>query len=441
MMILQILSIQKDSRKEEQQRKRKTNFDRFDEEGHLKEVTQNMPNIDSIVLSGCFSLTDDKLIPAFTSQVTSLTELNLSMCKKITDQSIVKISKSAINLQILDLGGCASISNKSLEFIHSNLHLLKHLNLRSCRNITDSGIAKLCGQVPSSLDIEGYPSQQAVNDNEDSGFPSLEFLGLQDCQKLTDDALKYVSLGLRRLKSINLSFCASFTEFGLKSLSTMATSLKEVNLRSCDNISDSALKYLSEGGVALHVLDVSFCDKVTDQGLEFISQGLPQIQALSLNSCGVSDVGILKLSQTLTELKTLNIGQCSRVTDKALNAIINNCPHLSSLDIYGCPSISSSVIERLVARNVSLSRDLWPDTSISPEEQPQTPQTVLSEIPTSTSNNNNHHHHHHHPCNMSSSTTTNMSSTMNAMSHQSLEQFWLHFNTHAFGMQLMGSHV
>lgn len=342
----------------------------------LKDVTQNMPNMETLVLSGCYNLSDDRLMPAFGCMMRDLTVLNLSMCKKITDLSVEQICHNVPRLQRLDLAGCSSLSNASLTLIQHHLKQLLHLNLRSCRNLTDDGIARLCGQPTSpQFIVNNYPNkgEEAAGHREEEeyevdveveeeGLTRLEFLGLQDCQKLTDDSLKHVSQGLPNLRSINLSFCASFTEFGLKHLSTMASSLKEINLRSCDNVSDIGLRYLSEGGVALHVLDISFCDKISDQGLEFVSQGLPQIQSLSLNSCSVSDKGIVKIAATLTELRTLNIGQCNEVTDKGLNAIIDNCPQLKDVDVYGCTGISTPTIDRLIQLNVNLSRELWPDT-------------------------------------------------------------------------------
>lgn len=417
----------------------------------MKDVTQSITNLDSLILSGCFNLTDEKLVNAFQTSLPCLLELNLSMCKKITDQSIFKICKSAQNLRHVDLAGCSCISNKCLEVIQHNLRSLKHLDLRSCRNVTDSGIAKLCGQIPSPAETDGYPSQQQTPVyDEDVGIPSLEFLGLQACEKLSDDALKYVSLGLRKLQCINLSFCPGFSELGLKYLSSMACSLKEINLRSCDNVCDTGLRYLSEGGVSLHVLDVSFCEKITDEGLGFLSQGQPQLQSLSLNNCRISDIGIMKSAQTLTELKVLNIGQCTRVTDKGINAIINNCPHLSSIDMYGCPSISSGVVDRLMSRNVVLSRDLWPET-LSPNEDHPT-QTLLTEsgnhVSVSIVNNSSNIT----PSSSSSSTTmttttTNnnsllsMSSFFNGMSQHNLEQFWIHHFNSTFGHHLLGSRV
>lgn len=437
-------------------------FSHFDQQvlslqKNLKEVTANMPgHLESLVLSGCYNLTDDKIAPAFSPgvDVSSLTSLNLSMCKKIGDHSIYKIctSSTAGSLISLDLGGCSSISDLSLVYIEKHLKRLKSLNLRSCRGIKDSGIAILSGvctttsklqptsprqqnQQPIPSPAEGSSSSTSSSNNEqpdqqskqqdkkpERGLISLEHLSLQDCS-ISDDALKYISVGLRNLKSINLSFpCTfttnspTFTEFGLKFLSAIS-SLREINLRSCDNVSDVGLRYLAEGGVVLHSLDISFCDKITDQGLEYLSRGLPEIQELSLNSCAITDEGLVKVAATMTELKTLNIGQCSRITDRGVNAIIDGCPQLSNLDIYGCPRITTPTIERLMSSNVQLSRDLFPDrglvtTSVQEEDEDNQPPSSLkiaggnwlfphpffsghlNPIPAHQNHLLNHHNHH-----------------------------------------------
>ena len=298
-----------------------------------------------------------------------------------------KIAQSLVNLEQLDLAGCANISNSSLAHIERGLRRLKWLNLRSCRNITDSGIARLCGQTPDEnklMEVGSIGEKQGESGGRWRGVQSLQFLSLQDCQKLTDDSLKYISAGLKNLTSINLSFCASLTEFGMKHLSTMVgDSLREINLRSCD-VTDLALRYLSEGGLTLHVLDISFCDRVRDDGLAYLSQGLPQLRSLSLNSIPCTDSGLVKLSQTLTDLNTLNVGQCFNITDRGIDAILNNCPHLSNLDIYGCSRISNQMIHRLEQLNLTLTRDLWQvgteSRTQSKQAQPQLQFTYLTNL-------------------------------------------------------------
>ncbi|KAL8583401.1 F-box/LRR-repeat protein 14 [Nucella lapillus] len=296
----------------------------------LRDVVVGIPNMVSLSLSGCYSITDNGLKQAFSEDHPTLTSLNLSLCKQVTDLSLGHISQHLKNLEIFELGGCSCITNTGVLIIALGLKQLKSLNLRSCRQVSDQGIAYLAGQG-----------------KEPSGNPNLEHLGLQDCQKLTDQALKHASEGLSHLKTVNLSFCGSVTDTGIKFLSRMPT-LEELNLRSCDNISDIGLGYLSEGVARLSALDVSFCDKVGDQGLRFLSQGLLSLRSLSLNACNISDEGIQNVVNELNELIMLNIGQCSKISDKSLTLIASKLRHLTTIDLYGCTQITTAGLEKIM---------------------------------------------------------------------------------------------
>uniref|UniRef100_A0A131YMG5 F-box and leucine-rich repeat protein 14 n=2 Tax=Rhipicephalus TaxID=426455 RepID=A0A131YMG5_RHIAP len=297
----------------------------------LRDVIQGVPNLESLNMIGCFNLTDAWLNHAFVQDVHSLSELNLSMCKQITDNSLGRIAQHLKGLERLDLGGCTDVTNTGLLLIAWGLHNLRSLNLRSCRGVSDPGISHLAGMTPTSA----------------IGTLRLESLCLQDCQKLTDDALRFISIGLQDLRSLNLSFCASVTDAGLKHAARMAR-LRELNLRSCDNISDLGLAYLAEGGSRISTLDVSFCDKVGDQGLLHASQGLFQLRSLSLNACPVSDDGIGRVARSLGDLQTLHLGQCGRVTDKGLSLIADHLKQLRCIDLYGCTKITTVGLEKLM---------------------------------------------------------------------------------------------
>ncbi|XP_076067616.1 F-box and leucine rich repeat protein partner of paired [Oratosquilla oratoria] len=310
----------------------------------LRDVVCGVPTLTSLNLSGCFNVTDEGLNTAFTTECPSLTHLNLSLCKQITDNSLGRLAQQLQNLEVLELGGCSFITNTGLLLIAWGLKRLKSLNLRSCCFVTNQGIAYLAGQNQESAE----------------GTAALEDLGLQDCQKLSDEALRHVSMGLHNLKSINLSFCASITDSGLKYLARMPN-LREINLRSCDNISDIGVAYLSEGGSRITALDVSFCDKIGDQALVHISQGLYTLRSLSCSACQVSDEGIHRIARTLHELHTLNIGQCVRITDKGLQLIAEHLTHLSCIDLYGCNRITTVGLERIMQlpRLCVLNLGLW----------------------------------------------------------------------------------
>ena len=310
----------------------------------LGEVMKGMPSLESLNLSGCYNVTDTGLTNALCQDFLPLLELNLSLCKQVTDASLSRITQYLKNLESLELGGCSNITNTGLLLIAWGLRRLKRLDLRSCWHVSDQGICHIAGLNPETA----------------QGNLALEYLSLQDCQRLSDEALRHVSVGLTKLKSINLSFCVAITDSGLKHLAKMP-SLKELNLRSCDNISDVGMAYLAEGGSRISSLDVSFCEKIGDQALVHISQGLFNIKSLSLSACQVSDEGVCKIAKTLHDLETLNIGQCSRITDKGLHNIADSMKHLKCIDLYGCTRITTDGLERIMKlpQLSSLNLGLW----------------------------------------------------------------------------------
>merc|ERR1711876_79338 len=141
---------------------------------------------------------------------------------------------------------------------------------------------------------------------------------------------------------INLSFCVSVTDTGLKSLSRVS-SLGELNLRSCDNVSDIGVGFLAEGCSGLDKLDVSFCDRVSDSSMAHIATGLAHLRSLSLSSCQITDAGVTRIAKDLESLETLNMGQCTRLTDKTVETITQ----IKSVDLYGCTKISTEGLKVL----------------------------------------------------------------------------------------------
>jgi hypothetical protein len=139
-------------------------------------------------------------------------------------------------------------------------------------------------------------------------------------------------------------------------------SLRELNLRSCDNISDIGMAYLAEGGSRISSLDVSFCDKIGDQALVHVSQGLFNRRSLSLSACQVSDEGICRIARTLHDLETLNIGQCSRISDKGLQTIVSS-PHTHThtyIYIYMYVYIHVLTLQILLVNIRTVGSNSWP---------------------------------------------------------------------------------
>lgn len=296
----------------------------------LRDVVVGVPDLESLNLSGCYNVTDTGLATAFSADLPRLRSLDLSLCKQITDASLGHIARHLKNLETLELGGCSNITDTGLLLVAWGLCKLKRLDLRSCWHVSDRGIGHLAG-----LDRDAA-----------AGTPALERLGLQDCQRLTDEALRHAAAGLPALASLNLSFCVSITDSGLKHVARMG-SLRELNLRACDNVTDAGLAHLAEGGSRISSLDVSFCDKIGDRALTHMSQGLFRLRSLSMSACRISDEGLDRVAKALPELESLHIGQCSRVSDRGLAHVTAGLTRLRSIDLYGCPRITADALQRL----------------------------------------------------------------------------------------------
>jgi F-box/leucine-rich repeat protein 14 len=330
----------------------------------LKDVIEGMPKLESLNLSGCYQVTDIALGHAFVQDVDTITVLNLSLCKSVSDSSILRITRHLKSIEVLDLGGCSQITTNSLIRIATGLPKLRHLNLRSCRQVADAGIGVLSGACqPVRIMSESSSALSVIaSEKDDTAFHGchvLESLNLQDCQKLTDQALNYVSSGFQKLSKLNLSFCDGITDSGLKYISKMK-SLRELNLRSCHNVSDLGIGFLTEGGSCLTSLDVSFCESIGDASLSHISQGLFHMRSLSLSATNISDDGIEKLVRTTVELTKLDLGQCSRLTDVAIFKIAERLKGLTFIDLYGCEvSAKGHDVLRQLPKLKTLNYNLW----------------------------------------------------------------------------------
>lgn len=148
----------------------------------LGDVLKGVPNLESLNLSGCYNVNDLALMKAFSQEYTTLTELNLSLCKQVSDISLSWIAKYLQNLEHLELSGCRNITNDGLLCIAWYLKKLKKLELRSCWQVCNDGIAYLAGihpHTPTSFLMEQLAG--IVDIDAAGGNFALEQLNLQDC--------------------------------------------------------------------------------------------------------------------------------------------------------------------------------------------------------------------------------------------------------------------
>jgi len=92
-----------------------------------------------------------------------------------------------------------------------------------------------------------------------------------------------------------------------------------------------------------HVLICSFDFRsggISDEGVTQIAQGCPMLEAINLSHCTeITDSSLTALSKC-TKLNTLEIRGCPRVSSSGLSEIATGCRLLSKLDIKKCFEIN-----------------------------------------------------------------------------------------------------
>jgi hypothetical protein len=215
----------------------------------------------------------------------------------MTDADLKHLADRFVHLKSLNLSGCKRITDQGLKHLQA-LTSLQSLNLYECNQMTDQGLAHL----------------QALT--------SLQSLNLSWCKQITDQGLVHLQ-ALTSLQSLGLSWCEKITDQGLKHLQALA-SLQSLDLSCCNQITDQGLKHL-QALVCLQSLNLSWCKQITDQGLAHL-QALISLQAVYLYACNqITDQGLAHL-QALSSLKINKYAMCEFLWFASLE--MGPLPHL-----------------------------------------------------------------------------------------------------------------
>ena len=295
---------------------------------NLELVTRVFRTLRSLDIGGCHYTSDETIQKAFASELSTVTDLDLSFCASITDLGLSNALVKCPALESLCLQGCTAI----------RLTDASKTALRGCSELHSLSLAG-CKQ----LSLQSFGGVFCKD-----SFSNLKHLDLRDCLRICDGCLRHISNYLHSLESLNLSFCISITDEGLVAIAKGLPRLRTLKLRSIDTISSCSIAQIASRCTSLCHLDIGFCEWVDDDCLEELASGLivDSLEELDLSCARVTDQGILKISEAMYQLKHLKIGQCLRLTDQSLAYVGQSLRNLVTIDFYGC-RFSGRAINRI----------------------------------------------------------------------------------------------
>ena len=107
------------------------------------------------------------------------------------------------------------------------------------------------------------------------------YLLLKKSKKITDHALKYISVGMKHLKYLHLVGLKNITDVGLEHISKECKQIYNLSIRDCYYITNATLRCISEELKGISKIDFIGCNRITDVGFGYISKKCMNLRNLS----------------------------------------------------------------------------------------------------------------------------------------------------------------
>ncbi|KAJ6798604.1 uncharacterized protein M6B38_275040 [Iris pallida] len=350
------------------------------------------PNIDSLDLSLCASLSDSSLLSAAPSFPPALRSIDLSRSVGISWKGLDAVVSSCPLIERVDLSHCVGFGDREAAAV-ANAGGLREVRLDKCLHVTDVGLAKVavgCARLErlgikwcmeiSDIGIEllvkkcpelklldvSYlkltnRSLQAI-----SSLEKLEDLCMTGCPCIDDEGLRFLKNGSSSLRSIDVSRCDNVTSSGLISVIDGHKYLQTINIGDCfPELAPSFLSKLSSLKMTLNTLKLDGF-QVSASCLQIIGLNCKQLVEISLSKCrGVTDEGMSGLVSSCTDLNMIDLTCCHLLTDNSLLAIGNHCKKLRCLRMESCALISDKGLDQISTNCSSLKEIDLTDCSIN----------------------------------------------------------------------------
>lgn len=267
----------------------------------------SLKNLKQIHISDCLKVFDNGMKPCADLRLVRV--INFSDCVRLTDNGLKYILEgpSAPNITELSLSNCIRIGDQSIQRIVQHCKSLICLSLAYCENVTDVGVSMISHHPKlTMLDISGC----SINDYGAGALrasPNIQYVTMSECNLVTDHGLERLAK-LENLKCLDISYCSNISDYGMKMLIYEKPRLTSLNIAGCKLVTNDTLSNIASVCDYMVRLNLSELKSITDKGIRFIRLGCKQVKYLNVSYCPRLNYGcITKLQQRGCEVEhTMN---------------------------------------------------------------------------------------------------------------------------------------
>ncbi|KAH6889695.1 hypothetical protein B0T10DRAFT_38941 [Thelonectria olida] len=279
--------------------------------------------------------------------------LNLAtLAEKVNDGSVMPLAVCT-RVERLTLTNCRGLTDSGLIALVENSASLLALDISNDTNITEqsiNAIAQYCKRL-QGLNISGCDSisnESMINLAQNCRF--IKRLKLNQCVQLQDDAIYAFAEHCPNILEIDLHECSLIGNGPVMSLLAKGNCLRELRLASCDRIDDEAFLSLPAGITFDHlrILDLTSCTRLTDAAVQKIIEVAPRLRNLVLAKCrNITDAAVHAISKLGKNLHYVHLGHCGQITDEGVKKLVQNCSRIRYIDLGCCANLTDESVRRL----------------------------------------------------------------------------------------------
>jgi F-box and leucine-rich repeat protein GRR1 len=260
----------------------------------------------------------------------------------ITDDDLTTVLSSCPYLETVVLSGVQDTTNRTIVALATTASHLQGIDVTGCELVTDIGILEL---MTKSL--------------------PLQWIRLNGVVGLTDPTISAIAKSCSRLVELELCDLPLITALSVRDLWSFSRKLRTLRLAGCPLLTDKAFPSsvssdipgdsgsdkplppnpstwpdelppleLSHTTENLRVLDLGNCVKLTDDAIEGIVTHAPKIQTLVLSGCSLlTDRTVESICKLGDSLDVLMLAHVANITDPAIVKLARSCLHLRSIDL------------------------------------------------------------------------------------------------------------
>ncbi|KXJ92590.1 hypothetical protein Micbo1qcDRAFT_117979, partial [Microdochium bolleyi] len=279
--------------------------------------------------------------------------LNLAaLAEQVNDGSVQPLAVCT-RVERLTLTNCKYLTDSGLiPLVNKNSHLLA-LDVSGVENITEATILEIathCRRLQglNMTSCKNVPNSSLVTLAESCKY--IKRLKLNECAQVNDEAVLAFAYNCPNILEIDLHNCKAVGNEPITALMARGQSLRELRLAMCEKIDDTAFLNLPPFKVYEHlrILDLTSCARLTDRAVERIIDAAPRLRNLVLAKCGnITDTAVYAISKLSKNLHYVHLGHCRNITDDGVKRLVASCNRIRYIDLGCCTHLTDDSVTRL----------------------------------------------------------------------------------------------